>query len=102
VASVLICAGRPSVGAPAPSSFAIEEVVVLMGRSILRLIGMAATAAACALVTSGCGESGGAKNGAVYSSPEEVSQKKAAMQDAMKGGAYGSAGRKAAATSGGS
>jgi hypothetical protein len=72
-----------------------------MGRSILRVVGMAASAAACALVTSGCGESGVARNGTVYSSPEEVNQKKAALQDAMKGGAYGSAGRKAAAKAGG-
>ncbi|WP_165251145.1 hypothetical protein [Paludisphaera soli] len=32
----------------------------------------------------------------VYSSPEEIGTKNAELKDAMKGGAYGSAGKKAA------
>jgi hypothetical protein len=34
----------------------------------------------------------------VYSSPEEIGTKNAELKDAMKGGAYGSAGKKASGT----
>ena len=53
-------------------------------------------AAALGLAVSGC-DSGPVKPGTtVYSSPEEVNQKNQELKDAMKGGAYGSAGRKSA------
>ena len=45
----------------------------------------------------GCGGSGPAGNSkTVYKGPEEVDQKKADLREAMQGGAYGAAGRKAA------
>ncbi|MDG3006339.1 hypothetical protein [Paludisphaera mucosa] len=50
--------------------------------------------AACLLF--GCGDSTPKTGTTVYSSPEEVSAKNQGLKDAMKGGAYGSAGKKAA------
>ncbi len=45
----------------------------------------------------GCGDSGGSSTPKpVYSSPEEIGTKNQELKDAMKGGAYGSAGRKSA------
>lgn len=50
------------------------------------------------LVVTGC-DSGAPKTGtSVYSSPEEIKAKNEGLKDAMKGGAYGSAGRKASQT----
>ena len=46
------------------------------------------------LTSSGCSSNPGGGDKIVYSSPEEVNQKKADLQDAMKGGAYGSAGKR--------
>ncbi len=54
------------------------------------------------LLAGGCGDPGAPKTGkVVYSGPEEEAQKKQDLQDAMKGGAYGAAGRKAAGAMGG-
>ncbi|WP_422930042.1 hypothetical protein [Singulisphaera sp. PoT] len=49
------------------------------------------------LLAIGCGDSNSGQSGkTVYSSPEEISAKDQGLKDAMQGGAYGSAGRKAA------
>jgi hypothetical protein len=48
-------------------------------------------------LAAGCGDSGpGSTPGTVYSSPEEIKAKNQDLQDAMKGGAYGTAGKKSA------
>ncbi len=49
------------------------------------------------LLTGGCGDSSSSQTGkTVFMGPQEEQQKTRDLQDAMKGGAYGAAGRKSA------
>ncbi len=60
-----------------------------------RSVVLSATCSGLMLMMTGCGSGGGATtSGTVYSSPEEINQKKKDLKDAMQGGAYGSAGKK--------
>ncbi|MDR3622531.1 MAG: hypothetical protein P4L85_24480 [Paludisphaera borealis] len=70
-------------------------------RSIGRTALFVVLSTTCSSLMVGCGGDTATTTGTVYSSPEEIKEKTKELKNAMQGGAYGSAGKKAAGQVGG-
>ncbi|AMV40512.1 hypothetical protein VT85_23990 [Planctomyces sp. SH-PL62] len=65
-------------------------------RSIIRVSSFGILGLGIVGLVAGCGSEQPKTGTTVYSSPEEIQAKNQELQNAMKGGAYGSAGKKSA------